>query len=237
MIAVADAIPSTWTSRLTREPLGLGLDLATTEKQTSNPSSLSVNQRAAGRVIYRLIVSWKTRDPDVTRAVLRLVLDQIAAAAVARPRRLCIDASNEVFFATDLKKAFGARLPIELIKGGENIEFRNEKLNAKTLLGNLYASLLEDGLCLLPADDWIALDHRLVKREAGGFVTDTGKDGQHGDTFDSCKLAYWSLTGSGGNVTAEPLQVGTYGSQGGERPGLKNPWRKHHRGPGGGICA
>lgn len=235
MITVSDAIPNTWLSRLTPEPLGLGLDLATTTKQTSNPSALSVGQRVSGRFIIRLLISWKTADPDVTRAVLRLVLDHIATGP-ARARRLCIDASNEVFFATDLRKMFGGRLPIELIKGGENIKFRNETLNAKTLLGNLYASLLEDGLCLLPADDWIALDHRLVKREAGGFVTDLGQNGQHGDTFDACKLSYWSVTGTGGNVTADPLQVGSFGAAGGDRPGLKNPWLKHRRGAGG-ICA
>ena len=54
MITVSDAIPNTWLSRLTPEPLGLGLDLATTTKQTSNPSSFTAGQRVAGRFIARL---------------------------------------------------------------------------------------------------------------------------------------------------------------------------------------
>lgn len=227
MLAVADAIPSSWTSRLTREAVGLGLDLATTERGTSNPSSLTVGQKHSGRFFARLVLSWKTADPDVTRAVIRLVLDHLAAAQV-RPRRLCVDASNERFFATQLRKEFGARLPVELIAGNNKLAHRGFELDAKTLLGNLWSALIEDGLTVLPADDFIAYDYRLVKREAGGFVTETGKNGEHGDCFDSGKLAHWALESGGGNITAENVQgvaVGEF-SGGGHalRPGIRNPF-------------
>lgn len=228
MLAVAQAIPNDWTALLEDAPVGLGLDLATTEKGTSNPSSLTAGQKWAGRFYARLVVAWKTADPDVTRAMVRLVLDQLAAADI-RPRRLGVDSSNERFYAAELRKEFGGRVPVDLIAGQDKLEHRGTQLDAKTLLGNLYASALEDGLVVLPVDDFIAYDYRLVKREAGGFITDTGKGGEHGDCFDSGKLAYWALEGQGGPVAAEPLPVGEFASQGGERPGIRNPWLRRRR--------
>ncbi|MBB5351064.1 hypothetical protein HNR46_001298 [Haloferula luteola] len=223
MITVADAIPDAWTSRLSGEQVGLGLDVATTENGTSNPSSLTVSQSHAGLWYARLILSWKTADPEVTRAVLALVLSQLNAVEV-RPRRLCIDASNEKFFATQLRREFSGRVPVELVTGQQKLTHRGIEMDAKTLLGNLFSSLLEDGLGVLPADDFVAYDYRLVKREAGGFVTETGKNGEHGDCFDSGKLSHWALTSGSGVVRADPLPVGTFGHDPADRPGIKNKW-------------
>lgn len=221
MLTVADAIPPHWTALLKEAPVGLGLDLATTEKGTSNPSSLTVGQRWQGRFYARLVLAWKTADPDVTEAIVKLVLDQLHAVNV-RPRRLGVDASNERFFATSLRKTFGGRVIVDLIAGNDKLKHRGTELDAKTLLGNLWASALEDGLVVLPVDEFIATDYRLVKREAGGFVTETGKGGEHGDCFDSGKLAYWALEGQGGPVSAEPLNVGSYDISRSERPGIRN---------------
>lgn len=239
MLTVAAAIPDRWTSFLTEGPLGLGLDLATTEKGTSNPSALAISQRSAGLVIFRLILAWKTSDPDVTRAIVALVLDQLSAADVAnaRARRLCIDASNETFFASDLRSKFGGRVPVELVKGGQKLKHRNEELDAKTLLGNLLVALLEDGLVRLPADEFIATDLRLVKREAGGFVADTGPGGEHGDVFDACKLSYWAHVGGGGPVRAEALPVGSFGAGTTPRPGIRNPFLRRHVAANSGMLA
>lgn len=225
MISVADAIPSDWTARLTREPVGMGYDIATTERGTSNPSSLTISQSHAGKWYARLVLAWKTSDPEIARAILRHVLDQLAAVAV-RPRRLCVDASNEKYFARQIQQEFSGRVPVELIVANQKLRHRGIELDAKTLLGNLYTALLEDGLAVLPPADWLEYDYRLVKREAGGFVTETGKNGEHGDTFDSGKLSHWALTSGTGTVAADALSVGEFGSQAGMRPGIKNPWLK-----------
>lgn len=220
------AITSEWAARLTQGPLSLGYDVATSEKGTSNPSAVSVLQREGRICITRLIVSWKTREPAVARQVLTAILDDIQNAGF-KPRRLCIDASSEKYFAADMRTFLRARVATELVAGGQKLEFRGEALDAKTLLGNMYSSALEDGLIFLPAGEWIEFDHRLVKREAGRFVTDLGPAGEHGDTFDAGKLAYWGLHSSG-SPQAHAAQVGT-GVSGSQplvnRPGLIGPLR------------
>lgn len=224
------AITSEWTARITLGPLALGYDVATSEKGTSNPSSVTVMQRDGRLCLTRLIVTWKTREPAVARAVITAVLDDIAAAG-HKPRRLCIDASSEKFYAADMRTFLRARLPVELVAGGQKLEFRGESLDAKTLLGNMYSSAIEDGLLLLPAGEWIEFDHRLVKREAGRFVTDLGPGGEHGDTFDSGKLAYWGLHATG-TPQAAAAQVGTGLSPSQslrDRPGLIGPLRGGRR--------
>lgn len=221
------AISSEWAHRLTLGPLALGYDVATSEKGTSNPSSVTVMQREGRLCISRLIVTWKTREPAVARQILTAILDDIRSAQ-QKPRRLCIDASSEKYFAADMRTHLRARCAVELVAGGQKLTFRGEALDAKTLLGNMYAAALEDGFILLPAGEWIEFDHRLVKREAGRFVTDLGPGGEHGDTFDSGKLAYWGLQ-SGGSPVAHAAQVGV-GVTGSasplrNRPGLIGPLR------------
>lgn len=216
------AIPSLWTDRLTADGMvALGLDVATTEKGTSNPSALSVQQREGRRVYTRLLVSFKTSDPAVSRQVISSVLDDLEGMRI-KPRRLVADNSNEKFFSADLRRLFGSRVAVELVAGNNKLEFRGETLDAKTLLGNMYVAAIEDCLLTLPAGDWIILDHRLVMREAGGFATNLGPNGEHGDTFDAGKLAYWGLNSNSGPVRADAIQVGTGmgGTGNPERAGL-----------------
>lgn len=232
-----EAIPSDWARRLTDGALALGYDVATSEGGVSNPSAVNVMERVGRICISRLVVAWKTADPAVARQILTAILDDIQGVG-RKPRRLVIDASNEKYFAADMRTFLRARLAVDLVAGGQKLSFRGEDLDAKTLLGNMYSSAIEDGLLLLPAGEWIEYDHRLVKREAGRFVTDLGKNGEHGDTFDGGKLAYWGLQ-SGGSPQAEAAQVGTGVSGGSQglvnRPGLIGPLRGGRRfGPGGG---
>lgn len=227
---IQDAIPNDWTSRLAGGPLGLGLDIATTDKKTSNPSALSVTEDCSPYFAARLMISWKTADPEVTKAIIDHVLDQIEAAK-QRARRFCIDASNEVFYATTIKNHLAGRLPVELVKGGEKVTHKGEELTYKQLLGNLYINALDDGLYRLPTGGWIAYDHRLVKRDKGSFSTDLGKNGEHGDTFDGNKLAHWALVGGGGPVQASAASVGSFSKGRGDRPGrLRNRLTRQRRG-------
>lgn len=235
------AISSDWIALLTDGPIALGYDVATTQNGQSNPSALCVMQRDGGVAISRLVVSWKTREPEVARQVITAVLDDIQAAG-RKARRLEIDASSEKYYAADMRTFVRLRCPVELVAGGEKLKFRGEEMDAKTLLGNMYCSAMEDGLILLPAGEWIELDHRLVKREAGRFVTDLGPSGEHGDTFDAGKLAYWGLQSGSGSAKAEAAAVGS-GSIAGNgnshslksRPGLIGPIGGRRFGQSGGF--
>lgn len=218
------AIPRSWTDRLGSGPLGLGLDLATTDKGTSNPSALTVLEGEHGRFYTRLAVSWKTADPEVTEAILALILADLQDLR-AIIRRLSIDASNEVFFATNLKTKFNSVVPVSLIKGGEKLEHKGESMLAKNLLGSLYVNALDDNILTLPSGQFLTDDHRLVQRERGTFVAATSRTGQHGDLFDSGKLALWSLIKGGGRVRADAVDISGGGSAP-LRPGLFGPIKR-----------
>lgn len=225
MITPRQAIPSGWADLINPAfPVGLGYDVGTSTSGTANPSAVAVMQATGGRYAVRLIVAWKAQDPTVAWQMLGCILDDLDARR-AMSRGLNIDASNEVFHARQTKTKLGGRCPVGLIKGNQKMAYKGEAMDAKTLLGNLYANALEDGLILLPGDDFIAQDHRLVQRDGGRFVTSVGPGGQHGDVFDSCKLAYFRLlsrsAGSAKGVAAVP--VGSYAAAPtGVRPGLVN---------------
>lgn len=218
-----EAISGQWVSALAEAgPVALGYDVGTTERGTSNPSALAVMQHAERRYRVPLIVAWKSGDPAISRAVISVVLDDLSGAG-PKPRRLSIDASSELYYATDVRRAFAARVAVDLIKANQKLQHRGQDLDAKTLLGNLYCSALEDGFVALPPEKWIHADHRLVDREAGGFIIRLGDGGQHGDTFVACQLAYWGLVSASGPAEAYPAQVGGFGSPA-VRPGIKNPF-------------
>lgn len=198
--------------------LGLGLDLATTTKKKSNPSALALAQEVSPSIFYRLVLRWKTDDPDVTRAILSGVLDRIPHGL--RVRGLAIDATSERFFASDLRRDFSGRLPVQLVVSSEGIRHGGEDMNYKSYLGNTYVNLLEDGYGALPPEEFVRVDHRLVFKERGMFDCEIGEDGGHGDVFDACKLAQFILKGSGGPAQAEAAATGTLGNVARERAGL-----------------
>lgn len=216
-----EAIPLSWTDHLRDGPIGVGNDLGTTTKKTSNPSSITVIQKEGLIYHTRLVVTWKTDDPDVSEAMLQCVLDDIARAN--RCRRICLDASNEVFFATRLKKALIRFCPVELVKGGAKIDYKGESMNSKTLLGNIYVNCFEDGIITLPLGDWLKNDHRLVTKDRGSFVTALGRNGEHGDTFDSGKLAVYAIEKGSGRIQASGAAVGSMGGSKPKRPGIIGP--------------
>jgi hypothetical protein len=220
-ITPRDCVPRDWTRLLGVGAVGLGLDVATTEKDVSNPSSLSVTQQVGPLVVQRLVITWKTSREGVTRAIVRVVLMDLKAAGI-RPRRLCIDGTNERFFAQRLAAEFGVFCPVEIVVASESMEWHGEKLNMKTILGNLYVSDFAEAVARMPDERFLKDDHRLVKKDKGLFVASVSPDGQHGDTFDSGKLARWALT-KGGPAEISAVSVGKL-SHGRMLPaGLKNP--------------
>ncbi len=204
---VTDLLPRHWTSLLVPgRPTALGQDQATSERGTSNPSCLVVMQRLSPAYAAKLVLRWKSASADVSEAILLRVLDDLIAHHT-RPRACCIDASNEVFHAQRLRKAAMGKCPVYLIKSGEKVSFRGQDTLYKPLLGNMLAAAAEDNMLILPCEEWIIDDCRLVKRDRGSFMTETGAHGEHGDVFDALKLALWGLEGIGGTIDASAVSI------------------------------
>lgn len=184
--------------------VGIGFDVATTEKATSNPSSVTVMERAGADVIARAVIVWKTRDPGTAKKYLRGIVQCVNERAEGgRARRLCIDASNERYFATEVQTEFSGLVPVELVISGETVEQAGkEPITRKALLGNSYVARFDDNQIAIPPERYIKTDHRLVKRDRGSFTAELGPNGEHGDTFDSSKLADHALNSSEGAITS-----------------------------------
>lgn len=204
-----DAIPRRWLDFLVPDaPVGVGMDIATSDGPTSNPASITVSQAVGGLIYERLVLSWKTRDEAIATAMLGTVLADIKDGTRFQIRGICLDASNERFFCQRLARQFHLYGRFQLIGGGENLTFQGQTLRAKELLGNLYVNAHTDGILCSPEAPFLKEDRRLVQKSKGLFVTLTGKGGKHGDTFDSGKLARWALLSSGAiQAAATPLST------------------------------
>ncbi len=227
-ISPRDCVPRDWTRFLGKAtgPLGLGLDLATTIKETSNPSSLAVTEKVGPLYVARLIIRWKTNKGDITKAILRIVFEDIKALHL-RPRRLCVDATTERFFADKVQDEFSKYCPVELIVASENVPNfteAGEAVNFKSFTGNNFVNrFAPDNLIRLPNESWVKDDLRLVKKDRGLFVADTAPDGGHGDVFDALKLSHHALDGRG-PASASGASVGSFNKSAQQLPtGLRNP--------------
>lgn len=216
------AIDASWTDFLRSGQIGIGMDLGTTDKQTSNPTVIDVAEDYNGLFHERLVLSFKSADEAVTVAMLDVVFDDITRAG-KRVKCLVIDATNETFFAQRLAKRFAKHCRVILVKGSEKLEHAGEAMVAKQLLGNLFANAHTDGQVASPAATWIKDDRRLVKKVKGLFNAETDSLGQHGDTWDAGKLAYWGLKKRG-----RPEAAGISISGGTDKPdrAVKNPFAR-----------
>lgn len=188
-------------SRLGTGRVGLGLDLATTEKQTSNPSAFTVMEEDQGYPVATHTWVWKTRDPSVARARVRAIIEAVNdRPAGGRARRLCIDATNERYFAVDLQRELSHLVPCELVVSSETVELPGEPnpITLKAMLGNQWADQIDQNRPAISPDRYIKEDFRRVKKDRGSFDCEMGPNGEHGDTFDSHKLAFHALTSVGG---------------------------------------
>ena len=193
-------------------PLGLGWDLATTTSETSNPSALAIVEQQGRDIIARAVLVWKTADPDVALARVRGVIAALTTRQVGgRPRRLCIDATNERYFSQTCRRELATLLPVELVIGSETIEVPAEPapITMKQYLGGQLVAELDDNHLTLPADRYLREDWRLVRKEKGQFVCEPDAAGRHGDTFDAVKLGLRALRSSAGAMTtADGIAVG-----------------------------
>ncbi|HOC56649.1 MAG TPA: hypothetical protein PKI20_13585 [Verrucomicrobiota bacterium] len=194
--------------------IGLGWDLATTTSETSNPSSLTILQQIGQDLLARAVITWKTADPDVALERVRRVVE------ATRPRRLCIDATNERYFAQMCRKELGPLVPVELVIGSETIDVPGEPapITMKQYLGAQLVAELDDNHLTLPPERYLREDWRLVRKEKGQFVCEPDANGRHGDTFDSTKLALRALRSTAGALlTADGISTGNNALRPGSR--------------------
>ena len=215
--------------KLGRNRLGIGADLATTEKESSNPTAVTVMEGEGSDKVAVLTVVWKTRDPALATERLRRIIETCNARPEGgRARRLCLDATSERYFAMALQKEFAGLIPVELVISSETVEMPGgEKLTKKQLLGSRWVAELDDNHAVLAPERYIREDFRRVRKDRGSFVTEVGPGGEHGDTFDSHKLACHALTSSGdGAFTGETIsQVAWQGMDRGAERLTPMGWR------------
>lgn len=226
-LKVSEILPRGWEDVFSpvHTRIGIGYDIATTTNKKSNPSSLAVVQQVGHSCIGRLILRWKTKDPEVAKAILRRVITGLPHGL--RARRLCIDASNERYFATQVRSEFAGLVPVELVVASEGTTYRGEEMNWKTYLGNQLVNLVDDGYLALPEAEWLRRDLRQVVKDRGMFVCEVSEDGGHGDCFDALKLAVHAVVAAGGPAHAEPAGPVNF-NRGHQRPGIKNPFARKH---------
>lgn len=186
--------------------VGLGFDVATTTGEMSNPSSVTVREKAGGEYLDRLKVVWKERKPQIARERLTAIIEVVRGRPAGGPARaLCIDASNERYFAEETADILAPLIPVRLVISGNVVEPRppgySEKdgnVNYKTWLGDLESATVNDGRLALPSDEYIKTDYRMVLKDGGRYLcTPDPQTGAHGDTFDGGKLAGLALMSSG----------------------------------------
>jgi hypothetical protein len=188
--------------------VGLGFDVATTTNDTSNPSSVTVTEKVGIERIQRLVICWKEKKPQIVRERLSRLLDVIEQRPEGgRARRLCIDATNEKYFAEDTAAFLRDRVPVELVVSSEGIHPAGyeKPTNYKTYLGDLYSTAINENHYSCPSGEYFKKDHRIVVKDQGRYGCDPEPDGAHGDTFDSGKLAEYALVSQGGNYTADVI--------------------------------
>jgi len=190
---------------------GIGYDPATTEKKESNPSSLTVTQRSGVEFISPLNVLWKTRDPKLARERLRSVVECCRAKG-APARRLCGDATSERLFMEETRQNLLGLIPVMLVVAGETVaphppgyDTSRGGVNYKTWTADRYCGEITDNHYTLPPEYYFKKSHRLVIKSGGRYECEVDTDGDHGDTFDSGRLAQLAVTGRGRGLNVEEI--------------------------------
>lgn len=192
--------------------IGLGFDVATTTKGTSNPSAFSVMEDHGPEALVRARFVWKTKDPDVANERIDGIIGVLERRPGGRAKALAQDASNEKYYAEANRKRLRAKLPVHLVVSGESVDKPglDKPTNYKEFLGDSLVAKLDDNNLTLPGDQYTRMDYRLVMKDRGRFVCEPNDQGMHGDTFDSDKLALHALTRRSGRGYVAAAAVGGY---------------------------
>ena len=180
--------------------VGVGFDIATTTKETSNPSSVTVTERNGTERSQRLVVLWKEKKPQIVRERLRQIFDAIADRPKGgRAKRFCILAQSERYFAEETSDELAGVVPTTLVIESVAIQPPGyaKPTNYKTYLGDIYSAAVNDNHYAMPPSEYLKRDQRMTVKNAGRFECDPEPDGKHGDTFCSGEAAEFALMGMG----------------------------------------
>lgn len=232
-VSVSQIFPSGWQGYFDPEHprLGIGIDLATTTKKKSNPSALAITQQVGLMYFVRLLIKWKTDNPAVTRAIIDTALDLPHGLQVGQ---ICIDATSERFFASQLRTELASRVPVNLVINSEGIDYLGERMLYKAYLGNLLVNTIVDGYLAIPDEDFVKRDLRQVVSTRGTFDADVDAEGNHADGFDAIANSLHALQRGSGRVEASAIATG-HQTRANVRPGIRNPFARILRGPRNGC--
>lgn len=220
----SEVLPANWRDVFTEDrKIGIGVDPATTTKKKSNPTAIAVIQQVGLSYFVRLLLRFKTSDDRVTTEILREIATGLPRGL--RVRKICILATNERFYAGQLKRALAGTVPVEPVIESESTVYLGEKMSIKAYLGNQLLNQLDDGYLPLPDESWVKADLRQTERSQGTFIADPDENGNHADGFCAIGAGLHALIGAGGPAEAAAMQVGSFGAAcaGGGRK-LRNPF-------------
>lgn len=198
-------------ARIGSGKVGIGVDVASSNNDTSNPTCVTVMEDTGGSYPIRVMLCWKERTEAVQRDRITAVVDAVASRpAGGSARALAIDGSNERLFADAMRVHLAGKVPVYVIVSGEKMDpcppaYAQTGVNYKTYLGDQYAEAINSGRVPMPPDTYVKEDHQLVTKSGGRYECTAQPDGKHGDTFDGGKLSLHALMGANNSSLFEPV--------------------------------
>ena len=199
-------------------PVGVGYDPATTTKETSNPSSITITEGDGTERASRLVVMWKEKNPRIVwerlRAIFRAIRERPTGGGA---RRLCILATSERYFAEETAHQLRDLVPVELIIESATLQPHgyDDPVNYKTYLGDIYSAAVNDNHYALPGGEYFKKDQRMTVKNAGRYECTPDADGAHGDSFASGGAAEHALRSGSAIGTSVEMRPGARAGRGG----------------------
>jgi len=185
--------------------IGVGLDPATTNKQTSNPSAITITEQTGVSRAQRMVICWKEKEPSVVIDRMKRIFETIATRpAGGKTRRFCALATSERYFCKLLADAVRHLVPTDLLIESESIHppGYDEPVNFKTYLGDIYSAAINDNRYDLPSGEYFKADQRATIKSGGRYECAVDSlTGAHGDTFSSGSAAEYALINTRGAIT------------------------------------
>lgn len=208
-MAAQDEPPAGWLDLFGEGEICAGLDLASTEGKKSNPTSLTLTQKIAGRYKARLILWWKTANPKVTEDRLTRIFTALQLAG-KKVKVLNADATNDALYVKTLAASLRTLVTVQSIISGQSVPFRGLDSSARTVSWTILREQVEANTIDLPTGRYVALDFMRTKRAPGElYVASVGPNGEHADTADGCRLSLMGHVIGGGAAQIRAVQTGS----------------------------
>lgn len=188
----------------------IGVDPATTEKETSNPTGLAIQRKEGQDIHIPTILWWKTADPRIQRKRMVLIVRTLLNMGV-QVKCVGIDATNERGLAREIRDDLTALTTVILLIGSENVEGVKDtdgfNINVKQHKGNLLSAAGESERLIVASHRYVYGDWMRVVKKKGTYDAAVGSAGEHGDTFDAAANAMF-VDEVGGPVEVHFPQIG-----------------------------